>query len=83
MDRSQRTGYLLAALTAALSAVPGITVLPSAARAADVDLARDAVPEAQYTLPGYVRGPYVYLGGTGTGLGADTAQPSAARSPIA
>ncbi|MEU5309968.1 glycoside hydrolase family 18 protein [Streptomyces sp. NPDC021562] len=102
-------------LTAALLAVPGITALSSAARAADADLAvnggfesglsgwtctagsgmtvnspvhsgssalqatplgsDDAQcaetvtvrPNAQYTLSGYVRGSYVYLGASGTG----------------
>jgi chitinase len=100
-------------LTAALLAVPGITALSSAARAADADVAvnggfesgltgwtctagttvnspvhsgssalqatpagsddaqcAQAVsvqPNAQYTLSGYVRGSYVYLGANGTG----------------
>ncbi|MFJ8602689.1 chitinase [Streptomyces shenzhenensis] len=113
MDRPHRTRSLLAALTAALLAVPGITVLSSAARAADADLARNGgfesgldgwtctagtavgspvhsgaaalqatpagsdnaqcaqtvtvQPDAQYTLSGYVRGAYVYLGASGTG----------------
>ncbi|RMB84464.1 chitinase [Streptomyces shenzhenensis] len=113
MDRPHRTRSLLAALTAALLAVPGITVLSSAARAADADLARNGgfesgldgwtctagtavgspvhsgaaalqatpagsdnaqcaqtvtvQPDAQYTLSGYVRGSYVYLGASGTG----------------
>lgn len=113
MDRPPRTRPLLAALTAALLAVPAITVLSSAARAADADLARNGGfesgldgwtctagttvgspvhsgtaalratpagsdnaqcaqtvtvrPDAQYTLSGYVRGDYVYLGATGTG----------------
>ncbi|MFJ8790237.1 chitinase [Streptomyces sp. NPDC102462] len=113
MDRPHRTRPLLAALTAALLAVPAITVLSSAARAADADLARNGGfesgldgwtctagttvgspvhsgaaalratpagsdnaqcaqtvtvrPDAQYTLSGYVRGDYVYLGATGTG----------------
>jgi chitinase len=110
-----RTRSLLAALTAALLAVPGITVLSSAARAADADLARNGgfesgldgwsctansgatvnspvhggtsalqatpagsdnaqcaqtvtvKPDSQYTLSGYVRGSYVYLGANGTG----------------
>ncbi|MEV0182839.1 glycoside hydrolase family 18 protein [Streptomyces sp. NPDC050625] len=116
MDRVRpRTRSLLAALTAALLAVPGITVLSSAARAADADLARNGgfesgldgwsctansgatvnspvhggtsalqatpagsdnaqcaqtvtvKPDSQYTLSGYVRGSYVYLGANGTG----------------
>ncbi|MGW7406855.1 chitinase [Streptomyces sp. NPDC054833] len=116
MDRVRpRTRSLLAALTAALLAVPGITVLSSAARAADADLARNGgfeagldgwsctansgstvnspvhggtsalqaapagsdnaqcsqtvtvKPDSQYTLSGYVRGSYVYLGAGGTG----------------
>ncbi|MFF0224559.1 chitinase [Streptomyces sp. NPDC004629] len=113
MDRPPRTRPLLAALTAALLAVPAITALSSAARAADADLARNggfesgldgwtcaagtAVgspvhsgaaalratpagsdnarcaqtvtvrPDTQYTLSGYVRGAYVYLGAAGTG----------------
>lgn len=113
MDRPPRTRPLLAALTAALLAVPAITVLSSAARAADADLARNGGfesgldgwtctagttvgspvhsgtaalratpagsdnaqcaqtvtvrPDAQYTLSGYVRGDYVYLGAAGTG----------------
>ncbi|MEV7032301.1 glycoside hydrolase family 18 protein [Streptomyces sp. NPDC093272] len=100
-------------LTALLLAVPGITALSSAARAADADLARNGgfesgldnwsctagttvtspvhggthalqatpagsdnaqctqtvtvQPGAQYTLSGYVRGSYVYLGAGGTG----------------
>ncbi|MFE3166580.1 chitinase [Streptomyces sp. NPDC059224] len=100
-------------LTALLLAVPGITALSSAARAADADLARNGgfesgldnwsctagttvnspvhsgasalqatpagsdnaqctqtvtvQPGAQYTLSGYVRGSYVYLGASGTG----------------
>ncbi|MFF4751728.1 chitinase [Streptomyces sp. NPDC002514] len=120
-----RTRTVLAALTAALLAVPGITVLSSAARAADADLALpqprtdsaggtpnggfesgldgwtcpagttvaspvhagtaalqatpagsdnaqcaqtvSVQPDAQYTLSGYVRGSYVYLGASGTG----------------
>ncbi|MFE0510771.1 chitinase [Streptomyces sp. NPDC058964] len=42
MDRARpRTRPLLAALTAVLLAVPGITALSSAARAADADLARN------------------------------------------
>lgn len=116
MDRVRpRTRSLLAALTAALLAVPGITALSSAARAADADLARNGgfesgldgwsctansgttvsspvhggisalqatpagsdnaqcaqtvtvKPDSQYTLSGYVRGSYVYLGASGTG----------------
>ncbi|WP_316757765.1 chitinase [Streptomyces herbicida] len=116
MDRvGPRTRSLLAALTAALLAVPGITALSSAARAADADLARNGgfesgldgwsctansgkavnspvhggtsalqatpagsdnaqcaqtvtvKPDSQYTLSGYVRGSYVYLGASGTG----------------
>ncbi|MET7451717.1 glycoside hydrolase family 18 protein [Streptomyces sp. NPDC005574] len=108
-----RTRSVLAALTATLLAVPGITALSSAARAADADLARNGgfeagldgwactagttvgspvhsgasalqatpagsdnaqcaqtvtvQPDAQYTLSGYVRGSYVYLGASGTG----------------
>ncbi|MFE4968827.1 chitinase [Streptomyces sp. NPDC056660] len=102
-------------LTAGLLAVPGITALSSAARAADADLAVNGgfesglsgwtctagsgttvgspvhggssalqatpagsdnaqcaqtvtvQPNAQYTLSGYVRGSYVYLGVSGTG----------------
>ncbi|MER6458877.1 glycoside hydrolase family 18 protein [Streptomyces sp. NPDC001228] len=100
-------------LTALLLAVPGITALSSAARAADADIARNGgfesgldnwsctagttvtspvhggthalqatpagsdnaqctqtvtvQPGAQYTLSGYVRGSYVYLGAGGTG----------------
>ncbi|MGW7423717.1 chitinase [Streptomyces sp. NPDC054813] len=100
-------------LTALLLAVPGITALSSAARAADADLARNGgfesgldnwsctagttvtspvhsggsalqatpagsdnaqcaqtvtvKPSSQYTLSGYVRGSYVYLGASGTG----------------
>ncbi|MFK0159360.1 chitinase [Streptomyces sp. NPDC090493] len=102
-------------LTAALLAVPGITALSSAARAADADLAVNGgfesglsgwtctagsgttvnspvhggssalqatpagsdnaqcaqtvtvKPSSQYTLSGYVRGSYVYLGASGTG----------------
>ncbi|MEU6145357.1 glycoside hydrolase family 18 protein [Streptomyces sp. NPDC047081] len=113
MDRPRRTRPVLAALTAVLLAVPGITALSSAARAADADLARNGgfesgldgwsctagttvnspvhsgssalqatpagsdnaqcaqtvtvKPDAQYTLSGYVRGSYVYLGASGTG----------------
>ncbi|MFJ1971502.1 chitinase [Streptomyces sp. NPDC087903] len=108
-----RTRSVLAALTATLLAVPGITALSSDARAADADLARNGgfeagldgwtctagttvgspvhsggsalqatpagsdnaqcaqtvtvKPDAQYTLSGYVRGSYVYLGASGTG----------------
>ncbi|MGW0760927.1 chitinase [Streptomyces sp. NPDC002814] len=108
-----RTRPFVAALTATVLAVPGITVLSSAARAADADLARNGgfesaldgwtctsgttvnspvrtggsalqatpagsdnarcaqtvtvKPDSQYTLSGYVRGSYVYLGATGTG----------------
>ncbi|MGW3450855.1 chitinase [Streptomyces sp. NPDC001076] len=102
-------------LTAALLAVPGITALSSAARAADADLVVNGgfesglsgwtctagsgttvnspvhsgssalqatpagsdnaqcaqtvtvKPSSQYTLSGYVRGSYVYLGASGTG----------------
>ncbi|MEU3826278.1 glycoside hydrolase family 18 protein [Streptomyces sp. NPDC029080] len=113
MDRARRPRSVLAVLTAALLAVPGITALSSAARAADADVATnggfesgltgwtctagttvnspvhsgssalqatpagsDAAqcsqtvsvqPNAQYTLSGYVRGSYVYLGASGTG----------------
>ncbi|MFE0520533.1 chitinase [Streptomyces sp. NPDC058954] len=113
MDRPRRTRSVLAAITAALLAVPGITALSSAARAADADLTRNGgfesgldgwsctagttvgspvhsggsalqatpagsdnaqcaqtvtvQPDAQYTLSGYVRGSYVYLGASGTG----------------
>ncbi|MFF8428736.1 chitinase [Streptomyces sp. NPDC016566] len=119
MDRARRTGRpghprsVLALLTAVLLAVAGITVLSSAARAADADLARNGgfesgldgwtctagaavnspvhsgssalqatpagsdnaqcaqtvtvQPNSQYTLSGYVRGSYVYLGVNGTG----------------
>ncbi|MFF2203839.1 chitinase [Streptomyces sp. NPDC058145] len=111
--RDRRPRSLLALFTAALLAVPGITALSSAARAADADLARNGGfesgldgwtctagttvtspvhsggsalqatpagsdnaqcaqtvtvrPNARYTLSGYVRGSYVYLGATGTG----------------
>ncbi|MFJ6083141.1 chitinase [Streptomyces sp. NPDC092369] len=104
---------VLALLTATLLAVPGITALSSAARAADADLAKNGgfesgldswtcsaattvnspvhsgssalqatpagsdyaqcaqtvtvQPNSQYTLSGYVRGSYVYLGANGTG----------------
>jgi len=115
VDRPRRTRPVLAALTAILLAVPGITALSSAARAADADLARNGgfesgldgwsctagttvgspvhggssalqatpagsdnaqcaqtvtvQPNSQYTLSGYVRGSYVYLGASGTGTG--------------
>ncbi|WP_053762740.1 chitinase [Streptomyces sp. AS58] len=104
---------LLAAGAAFLLAVPAMTALSSAARAADADLARNGGfeagldgwtctsgttvgspvrsggsalkatpagsdnarcaqtvtvrPDSQYTLAGYVRGSYVYLGASGTG----------------
>ncbi|CCK27132.1 Exochitinase 1 [Streptomyces davaonensis JCM 4913] len=110
MDRSRP---FVAVLTATLLAGTGITVLSSAARAADADLARNGgfesgldgwtctagttvtspvrsgssalqatpagsdnarcaqtvtvKPDSQYTLSGYVRGSYVYLGASGTG----------------
>ncbi|MFF8729798.1 chitinase [Streptomyces sp. NPDC015171] len=113
MDRARRPRSVLAVLTAALLAVPGITALSSAARAADADVATNGgfesgltgwtctagttvgspvhggaaalqatpaggdnaqcgqtvtvQPDAQYTLSGYVRGSYVYLGASGTG----------------
>ncbi|MFJ9538827.1 chitinase [Streptomyces sp. NPDC101225] len=113
MDRPSRTRPVLAALTAALLAVPGITALSSPAQAADADLARNGgfesgldgwsctagttvgspvhsgssalqatpagsdnaqctqtvtvQPDSRYTLSGYVRGSYVYLGASGTG----------------
>ncbi|MEU7410475.1 glycoside hydrolase family 18 protein [Streptomyces sp. NPDC042638] len=113
MDRARCPRFVLAALTAALLALPGITALSSAARAADVDVAVNGgfesgltgwtctagttvnspvhsggsalqatpagsddaqcaqtvsvQPNAQYTLSGYVRGSYVYLGANGTG----------------
>ncbi|MFE1438491.1 chitinase [Streptomyces sp. NPDC058739] len=109
----ERSRPLVALLTATALAVPGITALSSAARAADADLARNGgfeagldgwtctagttvtspvrtgtralqatpaggdnarcsqtvtvQPDAQYTLSGYVRGSYVYLGASGTG----------------
>ncbi|MEU0598801.1 glycoside hydrolase family 18 protein [Streptomyces sp. NPDC006393] len=115
-DRHRPTSRrLLAVLTAGLLAVPGITALSSAARAADADLARNGgfesgldgwtctagsgktvtspvhsgtsalqatpagsdnaqcaqtvsvQPNSQYTLSGYLRGSYVYLGASGTG----------------
>ncbi|MER6226787.1 glycoside hydrolase family 18 protein [Streptomyces sp900105755] len=110
-----RARPVLTLLTAALLAVPGITALSSAARAADADLAVNGgfesglsgwsctagsgttvnspvhsgssalqatpagsdnaqcaqtvtvKPSSQYTLSGYVRGSYVYLGASGTG----------------
>ncbi|MEU1339563.1 glycoside hydrolase family 18 protein [Streptomyces sp. NPDC005827] len=110
-----RARPVLTFLTAVLLAVPGITALSSAARAADADLAVNGgfesglsgwsctassgttvnspvhgggsalqanpagsdnaqcaqtvtvQPGAQYTLSGYVRGSYVYLGASGTG----------------
>ena len=116
MDRRRPIAHrrrLLAALTAAVLALPGITALSSAARAADVDLAKNGgfesgldgwsctagtmvnspvhsgssalqatpagsdnaqcaqtvtvKPDSQYTLSGYVRGSYAYLGASGTG----------------
>ncbi|WNB98091.1 glycoside hydrolase family 18 protein [Streptomyces sp. CGMCC 4.7035] len=116
MDRTRphaRRRRLLAMCTAAALAVPGLTVLSSAAVAADADLARNGgfesgldgwtctagtavnspvhsgssalqatpagsdnaqctqtitvKPDSQYTLSGYVRGSYVYLGASGTG----------------
>nr|BFD82375.1 glycoside hydrolase family 18 protein [Streptomyces sp. Xyl84] len=118
MERDRRSGpaarRLLAGLTATLLAVPGITALSSAARAADAGPALDGgfesgldgwtctptaktvtspvhggtaalqatpagsdnaqcartvsvQPDSQYTLSGYVRGSYVYLGASGTG----------------
>lgn len=116
MDRARpdrRPRSVLALFTAALLAVPGITALSSAARAADADLTRNGgfesgldgwvctagttvaspvhggsaalratpagsdnaqcaqtvgvQPNSQYTLSGYVRGSYVYLGANGTG----------------
>ncbi|MHC3473009.1 chitinase [Streptomyces sp. 7R007] len=113
MDRRRHTRPVLAALTAVLLAVPGITALSSAARAADADLAVNGgfesgldgwsctagttvnspvhsgasalqatpagsdnaqcaqtvtvQPDSAYTLSGYVRGSYVYLGASGTG----------------
>ncbi|WP_128801784.1 MULTISPECIES: glycoside hydrolase family 18 protein [unclassified Streptomyces] len=113
MDRPRHTRSVLAALTATLLAVPGLTVLTSSAQAADADLARNGgfesgldgwnctagttvnspvhsgssalqatpagsdnaqctqtvtvQPNSQYTLSGYVRGSYVYLGANGTG----------------
>ncbi|MCL3995842.1 chitinase [Streptomyces lavenduligriseus] len=113
MERTRRRRSVLAALTAVSLAVPGITALSSAARAADADVAVNGgfesgltswtctagttvnspvhsgssalqatpaggdnaqctqtvtvQPNAQYTLSGYVRGSYVYLGASGTG----------------
>ncbi|MFF9584317.1 chitinase [Streptomyces achromogenes] len=113
MERTRRRRSVLAALTATVLAVPGITALSSAARAADADVAVNGgfesgltgwtctagttvgspvhsgssalqatpaggdnaqcaqtvtvQPGAQYTLSGYVRGSYVYLGASGTG----------------
>ncbi|MFF9674847.1 chitinase [Streptomyces eurythermus] len=113
MERTRRRRSVLAALTAVALAVPGITALSSAARAADADVAVNGgfesgltswtctagttvnspvhsgssalqatpaggdnaqcaqtvtvQPNAQYTLSGYVRGSYVYLGASGTG----------------
>ncbi|MFI0189973.1 chitinase [Streptomyces sp. NPDC017086] len=113
MDRARRPRPVLAVLTAAALAVPGITALSSAARAADADVAVNGgfesgltgwtcsagtivnspvhsgtsalqatpaggdnaqcaqtvsvQPNAQYTLSGYVRGSYAYLGASGTG----------------
>ncbi|MBY8344986.1 glycoside hydrolase family 18 protein [Streptomyces sp. KC 17012] len=113
MDRPRHTRSVLAALTATLLAVPGLTALSSSAQAADADLARNGgfesgldgwnctagttvnspvhsgssalqatpagsdnaqctqtvtvQPNSQYTLSGYVRGSYVYLGANGTG----------------
>ncbi|MER5598509.1 glycoside hydrolase family 18 protein [Streptomyces sp. NPDC002265] len=110
MDRPRP---LLALLTAAALAVPGIAALSSAAQAADAELIRNGgfetgldgwgctagktvtspvrtggsalqatpvgndyaqcsqtvtvQPNSQYTLSGYVRGSYVYLGASGTG----------------
>ncbi|MGW1556905.1 chitinase [Streptomyces sp. NPDC002144] len=113
MDRPRRIRSLLAVLTATVLALPGLTALSSAARAADADLARNGgfesgldgwscsagttvgspvhsgnaalratpagsdnaqcaqtvtvQPNSTYTLSGYVRGSYVYLGASGTG----------------
>ncbi|GAA2218050.1 glycoside hydrolase family 18 protein [Streptomyces nogalater] len=113
MERTRRRRSVLAVLTAVSLAVPGITALSSAARAADADVAVNGgfesgltgwtctagttvnspvhsgtsalqatpaggdnarcsqtvtvQPGAQYTLSGYVRGSYVYLGASGTG----------------
>ncbi|MEU9452377.1 glycoside hydrolase family 18 protein [Streptomyces sp. NPDC048277] len=122
-----RARPVLTFLTAVLLAVPGVTALSSAARAADADLAVNGGfesglsgwsctagsgttvgspvhsggsalqatpagsdnaqcaqtvtvrPGAQYTLSGYVRGSYVYLGASGTGTtDVSTWTPSAA-----
>lgn len=108
-----RVRSVLALCAATVLAVPGITALSSAARAADADLARNGgfeagldgwtctagsvvnspvrsggsalkatpagsdnarcaqtvtvKPDSQYTLAGYVRGDYAYLGASGTG----------------
>lgn len=108
-----RVRSVLALCAATVLAVPGITALSSAARAADADLARNGgfeagldgwtctagsvvttpvrsggsalkatpagsdnarcaqtvtvKPDSQYTLAGYVRGSYAYLGASGTG----------------
>jgi len=113
VDRPRRIRSLLAVLTATVLALPGLTALSSAARAADADLARNGgfesgldgwscsagttvgspvhsgnaalratpagsdnaqcaqtvtvQPNSTYTLSGYVRGSYVYLGASGTG----------------
>ncbi|MEW1568003.1 glycoside hydrolase family 18 protein [Streptomyces sp. NPDC093509] len=110
---SEHRRRILAVCTAAVLAVPGLTALSSAARAADADLAKNGgfesglanwtctaastvttpvhsgssalkatpagsdyaqcsqtvtvKPDAQYTLSGFVRGSYVYLGASGTG----------------
>ncbi|MEU8692949.1 glycoside hydrolase family 18 protein [Streptomyces sp. NPDC048665] len=115
MDRARPSRPLLALLTAVALAVPGVTALSSAARAADADVLTNGgfesgltgwtctagttvdspvhsgssalqatpagsddaqctqtvtvQPNATYTLSGYVRGSYVYLGATGTGTG--------------
>ncbi|MBX7550544.1 glycoside hydrolase family 18 protein [Streptomyces sp. NPDC004232] len=115
MDRARPPRPLLALLTAVALAVPGVTALSSAARAADADVLTNGgfesgltgwtctagttvdspvhsgssalqatpagsddaqctqtvtvQPNATYTLSGYVRGSYVYLGATGTGTG--------------
>ncbi|MCI3244638.1 chitinase [Streptomyces spinosisporus] len=113
MDRPRHIRPVLAALTATLLAVPGLTALSASAQAADADLARNGgfesgldgwsctagtvvnapvhsgssalqatpagsdnaqctqtvtvQPNSQYTLSGWVRGSYVYLGANGTG----------------
>jgi chitinase len=118
VDRTRRNGSvtrhrLLAVCTAIVLAVPGMTALSSAARAADADIAKNGgfeagldnwtctagitvnspvrsgssalqatpagsdyaqcsqsvtvQPNSQYSLAGYVRGSYVYLGASGTG----------------